>query len=59
MTAVPEAPRTTWAIAAFGAVGVLVIGAAVMVRLTPSGQLFAMPLDAACAESCVAAIQTV
>jgi hypothetical protein len=39
MTAVPEAPRTTWAIAAIGAVGVLILGAAAVVWLTLSGRL--------------------
>ena len=49
MTAVPEAPRTTWAIAALGAVGVLILGAAVVVWLTlvgrlEDGQLYALIL---------------
>jgi hypothetical protein len=39
MTAVSETPRMTWAIAALGAVGVLVLGAAVVLWLTLSGQL--------------------
>ena len=54
MTAVPEAPRTTWAIAALAAVGLLVLGAAVVVWLTligrlEDGQLYALILLATAA----------